>query len=123
VTSVSGPRDPGDIGRRVEHRRRELGLSVRQIAARAGMDPGYLEYMESQPAQLTYPALLRLAAALETAAAALTGAGVDRPPGEGGRARRRARLDTMTPEECRDLLGRGRVVSCSTMCGALLLYR
>jgi nitroimidazol reductase NimA-like FMN-containing flavoprotein (pyridoxamine 5'-phosphate oxidase superfamily) len=109
VTNVSGPRDSGDIGRRVERRRRELGMSVRETAARAGMDPGYLEYVESQPAQLTYPALVRLAAALETTAAALTGAGVDRPPGEGSRARRRARLDTLTPEECRDLLGRGGV--------------
>ena len=109
MTGTSEWGDPGDTGRRVAHRRRELGLSVADVAERAGMDPSYLEYVESQPAQLTHSALVRLATALETTPAALSGGGIDRPPGEFGRGRRQSRLDTLTPEECRELLGRGGV--------------
>jgi hypothetical protein len=53
--------------------------------------------------------LVRLAAALESTPEALTGADVDLPTGKDGRARRRARLDALTPEECRELLGHGGV--------------
>ena len=109
MTGTSEWGDPGDTGRRVAHRRRELGLSVADVAERAGMDPSYLEYVESQPAQLTNSALVRLATVLETTPAALSGGGIDRPPGESGRARRQSRLDTLTPEECRELLGHGGV--------------
>ena len=109
MTGTSELGDPGDTGRRVAHRRRELGLSVADVAERAGMDPSYLEYVESQPAQLTHSALVRLATVLETTPAALSGGGIDRPPGESGRGRRQSRLDTLTPEECRELLGRGGV--------------
>ena len=53
VTETSPSRNPGDVGRRVAHRRGELGLSTDEVAERAGMDRGFLEYLESQPAQLT----------------------------------------------------------------------
>jgi hypothetical protein len=72
------------------------------------MDPGFLEYVESQPAQLTYPTVVRLAVALETTAAALAGAGVDLPSGQGA-ARPGAQLEKLTPSECRGLIARGGV--------------
>jgi transcriptional regulator with XRE-family HTH domain len=79
----SGPRDPGDIGRRVAQRRGELGLGVAEVVARAGMAPGYMEYLESYPADVPYQTVVRLAVALEMTAAELLGAGVELPPGQG----------------------------------------
>lgn len=109
MTGTSAPRDPGDLGRRIEHRRRELGLRIEEVADRAGIDPGYLEYLESQPAQVMYPTLVRLAVALETTAAALSGAGLNLPSGQGRAARSGARLEALTATECRALLARGGV--------------
>ena len=77
------------------------------------MDPGYLKYLESQPAEVTYPTLDRLAIVLETTTAILLGAGIDLPSGQGGTARPGARLETLTPAEGRALLapgGVGRIV-------------
>ncbi len=54
----------GDLGRRVAERRRELGLTVDQVAARSGMSATYLRVVESNPApQLSRAALWKLAAA------------------------------------------------------------
>ena len=51
----------GDLGRRVAERRRELGLSREDVAVRAGMSSGYLEYLEhSLEAALTAGAEARL---------------------------------------------------------------
>ena len=36
----------GDLGQRVAHRRRQLGLSREQVAQRAGIEAGYLDYLE-----------------------------------------------------------------------------
>ncbi|MGX1246953.1 hypothetical protein RKD46_008057 [Streptomyces pseudovenezuelae] len=44
---------PGDLGRRLLHRRGELGLTRREVADRAGMAPGYLRYLEESPAAHT----------------------------------------------------------------------
>ena len=113
VTGTNPPPAPGDVGRRIKHRREELGLSIEEVARRAGMDPGYLEYVESQPARVTHPTLDRLAVALETATAILLGAGIDLPPGQAGPARSGAELETLTPAEGRALLapgGVGRIV-------------
>lgn len=99
--------DPGDIGRRVAHRRRELDLSLEDVAARAAMDPGYLEYLESQPAQPTPATLTRLAVALETTLNSLVGGGVDLPPGHDRGSRSGAPLDPLTERECRALLAPG----------------
>ena len=74
----------GDLARRVAERRREIGLTREDVALRAGMQSGYLDYLEHSPnAALAPEALLRLAAALETTADFLTGGHVDRPPGPG----------------------------------------
>jgi transcriptional regulator with XRE-family HTH domain len=112
VTTVTGTDDvqrPGDAGRRVAHRRAELGLSVEEVAARSGMAPEYLSYLESQAAPLSYQSIVRLAVALETTTAALLGAGVEQPPGAGRHRQPAARLFKLAPEECRTLLGEGGV--------------
>lgn len=90
----------GDLGRRVAERRRELGLTREDVAVRAGMSSGYLEYLEhSLEAALTAGTLLRLAAALETTPELLRGGHVDRPPGP-GRAGPHPHLDVLSREEC-----------------------
>ena len=70
----------GDLARRVRERRLELGLSYAEVAKRAGMAPGYVEYLEGTVTALSYGSLLRLAAALGTTPDRLGGAGIDRPP-------------------------------------------
>ncbi|MFF2652537.1 helix-turn-helix domain-containing protein [Streptomyces sp. NPDC058045] len=101
---------PGEIGRRVAARRTELGLSREDVAVRAGSAPGYLQYLEEQPARPGTGFLVRLAEALETSVAALTG--TEDPPPLPGRPASRARLVELSPEECRALLaahGVGRI--------------
>ena len=89
----------GDLARRIVERRREVGLTREDVALRAGMNSGYLDYLEHSPeAALTPGALLRLAAALETTPAFLRGGHVDRPPGP-GRAGPHHRLDVLSREE------------------------
>jgi hypothetical protein len=90
----------GDLGRRVAERRREVGLTREDVALRAGMNSGYLAYLEQSPdAALTAGSLMRLAAALETTPEFLRGGHVDRPPGP-GRAGPHPHLDVLTREEC-----------------------
>jgi len=56
-----------DLARRVRHRRTELGLSVEELAKRAGIDPGYLRYFEMSPqATLSAGTLQLMALALDT---------------------------------------------------------
>lgn len=75
------PADPGDLSRRLAHRRGELRLSTAQVAARAGVSQRYLEYLERYPARADAPVLRRLAAALQTSPAALLGGGAATPAG------------------------------------------
>jgi nitroimidazol reductase NimA-like FMN-containing flavoprotein (pyridoxamine 5'-phosphate oxidase superfamily)/plasmid maintenance system antidote protein VapI len=106
------PPDPGDVGRRVARRRQELGLSRKQLAEAAGMSPGYVEYLEERPAEVTPNALLRLAQVLQVSVAFLLGEGVGLPPGRGG-AGSHPVFETLSTEECDGLLspgGVGRVV-------------
>ena len=84
MADQAGPSNVGDVGRRVALRRRELGLSVEDLAARAGMSPEYVTYLESQPAQLSPASAMRLAVALETSVDVLRGGGVELPAGQGG---------------------------------------
>ncbi len=90
----------GDLARRVAARRQEVGLTREDVALRAGMNSGYLDYLEHSPGvELTSGALLRLAAALETTPEFLRGGHVDRPPGP-GRAGPHPHLDVLSREEC-----------------------
>jgi nitroimidazol reductase NimA-like FMN-containing flavoprotein (pyridoxamine 5'-phosphate oxidase superfamily) len=96
-----------DLARRIAHRRRELGLSREELARRAEMDPGYLDYLEHSPMSSMPPGvLLRLAAALETTAVHLRGGDVDRPSGP-GRGRAHPHLDVLSSEECEAHLAGG----------------
>ena len=103
----------GDLARRILHRREELGITREELARRSGMDAGYLEYFEhSHAAVLSSGTLLRLARALETTPAFLTGGDVEGPPGI-GRAGAHPVLETLTREQCIEHLlggGVGRVV-------------
>ncbi|MFE8993029.1 helix-turn-helix domain-containing protein [Streptomyces collinus] len=97
-------RPMGDLGRRITQRRTELGLSRQETAARAGMSPAYLRYLEERPpADPGAGTLLRLAGALKTTVWHLTGGDTELPPGL-GRAARTPRFTELTEAECRSLL-------------------
>jgi transcriptional regulator with XRE-family HTH domain len=66
---------PGDLGRRIAARRRQLGCGRAELAAKAGLSVAYLTYLETRPALVSMACLLELADALETTAEALLGAG------------------------------------------------
>ena len=90
-----------DLGRRIAEQRRRAGLTRDQVAELAGMSPEYLAYLESSaipnPSQA---ALARLAAALDTDPAALSGAGLNLPPGQRGAAKNPV-LERLTTQECK----------------------
>jgi transcriptional regulator with XRE-family HTH domain len=94
----------GDLGRRIERRRRELGLTREEVAFRAHMAPSYIAHLEqSSTAAPEAGTLLLLAGALRTTPTELGGGNVDLPPGI-GRAARSPRLTELNEEECRRLL-------------------
>ncbi len=89
-----------DLGRRISDQRARVGLCRDDAAARAGMAPEYLAYLETSPTpDPSRGALIRLAAALATTPEALSGAGLTAPPGQHG-AERRATLEVLTDQEC-----------------------
>lgn len=100
-----------DLGRRIVRRRSDLALSQDEVARRAGMHPAYLDYIERSPnAVVGTTTLLRVAAALETSPAALSGSSAraqdDVAAGE-------PMLGPLRADECRARLeggGVGRVV-------------
>ncbi|GGX60259.1 helix-turn-helix domain-containing protein [Streptomyces minutiscleroticus] len=97
-------RPAGDLGRRLALRREELGLSREETAARAGVAPGYLRYLEEQPtASPGVHTLLRLADALRTTLRELTGGDAELPPGP-GRAARNPGFTRLGAQECWTLL-------------------
>jgi hypothetical protein len=104
---------PSDLARRIAHRRAELGISVEELAQRAGIDPIYMKYFErSADARLSFGSLNLVALALNTNPAELLGAELDRPLGR-GRAGRHPSLETLTMRQCQAHLaagGVGRVV-------------
>jgi nitroimidazol reductase NimA-like FMN-containing flavoprotein (pyridoxamine 5'-phosphate oxidase superfamily) len=106
---MSASQTASDLGRRVIEQRHRAGLSRADAAGRAGMAPSYLEYLETSAAPEPGPgALARLAAALGTTIGALTGAGMNLPPGQ-RRAARRPVLEELSPAECRAHLAPGGV--------------
>jgi nitroimidazol reductase NimA-like FMN-containing flavoprotein (pyridoxamine 5'-phosphate oxidase superfamily) len=102
--------NPGDLGRRVAARRQELGLTREEVARQAGMDPGYLAYLEEHPA--TPPSaseLDRLARALSTTLERLEGAGFTSPPGAGAPPGGDVAIEILSEETAFALLRRGGV--------------
>ncbi len=103
------PVNHSDLGRRIAHRRNELGLSVEAVAKESDIDPSYLSYLEQTPGpDVGIGVVLRLASALETTVDALLGSGFDRPPGPGP-AGRNPVLEHMESGECWGLLAEGGV--------------
>ncbi|MFD5041888.1 helix-turn-helix domain-containing protein [Streptomyces sp. NPDC058377] len=121
-STVSRPRQ-GDLGRRLSTRRKQLGLSHQEVAARCRSAAGYISYLEQQP--VTSPSagfLICLANALETTVAELTGGSAALPPGR-GRVAPHPQSTELSAGECRRLLGTHGVgrVGISTPEGPLIL--
>ncbi|WP_329138887.1 pyridoxamine 5'-phosphate oxidase family protein [Streptomyces sp. NBC_01476] len=112
MTQASSASAQGDVGRRLAQRREQLSLTRTQAAERAGVDPGYLEYVEEQPgASPGAEFLLRMADALDTTLSHLRGGDTGLPPGT-GRAARNPRFTELDAAECRALMadhGVGRI--------------
>jgi nitroimidazol reductase NimA-like FMN-containing flavoprotein (pyridoxamine 5'-phosphate oxidase superfamily) len=98
-----------DLGRRIADQRLRAGLTVAEAAQRAGMAPDYLAFLESSdapnPGQAT---LTRLAAALDVSPSAISGAGMNLPPGQREAARNPV-LHTLSEAECRARIALGGV--------------
>ncbi|EDX20536.1 DNA-binding protein [Streptomyces sp. Mg1] len=109
--STEVPAGRTDLGRRIAARRQELGLTREQVGKRCGADATYVAYLEEHAAAPAIGSLARIADALGTTVAELTGATTGYPPGR-GTALRDAELITLTDAERRRLLsshGVGRV--------------
>lgn len=102
---------PGDIGRRVRHRREQLGLTRAELADRAGIKESVVDFIEQWPLAVSPPMLLRLAYALDLPDNSLLGSDADVPP-DFRYAARQPSLDVLTEPECWRLLddhGVGRI--------------
>jgi transcriptional regulator with XRE-family HTH domain len=89
-----------DIGRRIREQRERVGLSRAETAERAGLAPEYLVYLEVSPDCMpTQATLIRVAAALGTSVSALSGAGLNVPPGQRGVAANPV-LTSLSADEC-----------------------
>ncbi|MFL6138716.1 MAG: helix-turn-helix domain-containing protein [Frankiaceae bacterium] len=100
MTSTRSP--AARIGERMRNRRVELGLTREEIARRAGVDAGYVTYLEDQGGAPSGPVLGRLATALRSDARTLAAPG--RHPA--GSARR---LQPVDEDDCWLLLSAGAV--------------
>lgn len=98
-----------DLGRRAAARREELGLTQEEVADLAGMDPGYVAYLEEYAPRMTRQALYRLALALNTTQDYLLGIGTDVPPGAATTAVPLPETHTLSPSRCMELIKPGGV--------------
>lgn len=106
--TVTEPGDPGDLGRRVALRRNELGLGREELALRAGMDAGYLKYVEeSRSAAASPTTLYRLAVALDTTVDHLAGVGFGEAVGSGHPPGGTATVEDLDQATCLALLSNG----------------
>jgi transcriptional regulator with XRE-family HTH domain len=93
-----------DLGRRILRQRHQVGLTREQAAARAGIAPSYLKYLETSPSPNPAPsALARLADALGVSAGVLAGA-LSGPSGAEPPVQRPV-PESLTPAQCRGYLG------------------
>ncbi|MCY0927993.1 pyridoxamine 5'-phosphate oxidase family protein [Streptomyces sp. H27-H1] len=100
-----------DLGRRVAARRQDLGFTREELGRRCGADATYIDYVEEHAAAPALASLVRLADALGTTVAELTGVRTEYPPGR-ATAALDAELIPLPEEECRQLLsthGIGRI--------------
>jgi nitroimidazol reductase NimA-like FMN-containing flavoprotein (pyridoxamine 5'-phosphate oxidase superfamily) len=101
--------EPGDLARRITHRRQELGLTTEDLARQADVDPGFLEYFEGHSdVQLGRGTLSAIARVLQTSPASLLGGDRNRALGSSS-ALPGAILEPLTPAQCRAHLGAGGV--------------
>ncbi|NEC67712.1 pyridoxamine 5'-phosphate oxidase family protein [Streptomyces sp. SID9727] len=106
----------GDLGRRAAARRAQLGLSLEEVADRAGSTPSYLAYVEEQVPSPGPAFLVRLADALETTVQDLAGFNTDLPQG-GAAPGHHPRMEELDEAECWALLdghGIGRIALAGT---------
>lgn len=97
-------RSEGDLSRRVVRRRAELGLSLEEVGKEAGIDPGYLHYLEHHAeAHLSAGSLVLLSMALKTTPEQLLGGHppVRRPGATGPHPE----VEPLTAEQCEVHLG------------------
>lgn len=97
-------RSEGDLSRRVARRRAELGLSLEEVGKEAGIDPGYLNYLEHHAeAHLSAGSLVLLSMALKTTPEQLLGGHPPlRRPGATGP---HPEVESLTAEQCGVHLG------------------
>jgi len=112
MDSITTERGGTDLGRRILRQRYQAGLTREQAAARAGIAPSYLKYLETSPSPNPAPsALARLADALGVGVGVLAGA--LRTPSGAEPPVQRPMPESLTPTQCRGYLGAdgvGRVV-------------
>ncbi|MEV4471865.1 pyridoxamine 5'-phosphate oxidase family protein [Nonomuraea sp. NPDC049504] len=97
---------PGDFGRRITHHRTRLNLTLEEVADRADMSAGYVQYLEDHLGTPDRGTVTRLAKALETTVEDLLGGGYERPPGPGTAAESPV-LEVLEPAECLRLIAPG----------------
>ncbi|MFD9592971.1 helix-turn-helix domain-containing protein [Kitasatospora sp. NPDC059973] len=96
--------DPALVARRIDDRRRQLGLTEEALARQTAMATRYLRHlMEAGPA-FDPAAFVRIAAVLRTTYGELLSGRADAPPGQGG-AGARPLLLHLTEPECWDRVG------------------
>ncbi|MCU4745463.1 MULTISPECIES: helix-turn-helix domain-containing protein [Streptomyces] len=98
-----------DIGRRVVMLRERLGLSREDVAHRAGVAPEYLTYLEEHPASPSVSSLTRVARALDTTVAELTGSDLSSGGGHANREAKLVALDAATSRARIPQYGVGRI--------------
>lgn len=89
---------------RMEVRREQLGMTMAELAASAGMSPRYLEHLTEAGTDFDPDGLMRLAAALQMTSRELVEGRADSPPGQPA-ASGHPILMTLTPDECWQRIG------------------
>ena len=95
---------PSDLGIRIRHRRLALGLTMAEVAERAGLSTERIEHIETRPLALTGGELARLSRALDISIDDLTGPHQPRTPRRPPLA---PILEPMRKEECVKLIEAG----------------
>ncbi|MDS1272600.1 pyridoxamine 5'-phosphate oxidase family protein [Lipingzhangella sp. LS1_29] len=106
----------GEVSRQVARRRAELGLSVVELAQRAGLSPGYVTHLEQYPTDLGAHVVARLARALETSSTVLLGVDAELLPWYARSDTGVPGVETLTSTQCMHLLRPGGVGRVAFLC-------